>query len=128
MGFTPARHTGWWSGLVEPVDPAVTAEDGSRTFAVTEIMVLAQHHRRGYAHLMHDILLAHRREQRATLLVEPDNAPARSAYLSWGWQVLGDLQPFADSPRRWCQPTRRQRPWWSATVGPGRQAARGRRG
>jgi hypothetical protein len=39
-----------------------------------------------------------RAEERATLLVLPDNVPARSAYLSWGWYKLGELQPFADAP------------------------------
>jgi hypothetical protein len=50
-----------------------------------------------YARALHDALLADRPERRATLLVDPNNTPARSAYLSWGWTQLGTLQPFADA-------------------------------
>jgi predicted GNAT family acetyltransferase len=53
---------------------------------------------RGYSHTLHDELLANRPEQRATLLVRPDNEPARSAYLRWGWTLIGTIQPFPDSP------------------------------
>lgn len=38
-------------------------------------------------------------DQRATLLVRPDNEPARPAYLRWGWHTLGEIQPFPNSPR-----------------------------
>ncbi|WP_410677126.1 GNAT family N-acetyltransferase [Amycolatopsis sp. cmx-4-68] len=61
-------------------------------------MVLSTWRRRGYAKQLHDALLADRSEERATLLVKPDNVPARTAYLSWGWQLFGQLQPFADAP------------------------------
>jgi ribosomal protein S18 acetylase RimI-like enzyme len=43
-------------------------------------------------------LLRHRPEARATLLVRPENTPARAAYRSWGWYELGQLQPFDDAP------------------------------
>jgi GNAT superfamily N-acetyltransferase len=80
------------------VNPALLVEDGSRTFALTEIMVRAAWRRRGYARGLHDALLANRSEERATLLVLPDNIPARTAYLSWNWYKLGDLRPFDDAP------------------------------
>ena len=54
--------------------------------------------RRGYARTLHDALLHNRPEQRATLLVIPDNTPAQAAYRSWGWTKLGELQPFPDAP------------------------------
>ncbi|SHN05589.1 GNAT family N-acetyltransferase [Cryptosporangium aurantiacum] len=90
--------TQWWNGLREEVPPDVVAEDGSRTFALNEIMVKEGWRRRGIARSLHDTLLADRPERRATLLVDPANTAAKAAYLSWGWQLLGHLQPFSDAP------------------------------
>jgi GNAT superfamily N-acetyltransferase len=98
LGFTLPSGSGWWKGLKTRVDPALLQEDGTRTFAIAELMVLAQWRRRGYAHRMHDSLIGSRFEPRATLLVLPDNIPARTAYLAWGWYKLGDLRPFDDAP------------------------------
>lgn len=95
-GPLPAE-TRWWSGLVEHSDPDLTRETGTRTFAFREIIVRKGHQRRGYARLLHDALLAGRTEERATLLVRPDN-PARDLYLRWGWRIVGKQQPFPDSP------------------------------
>lgn len=96
-GPLPAR-TQWWNGLRDAIPPELLAEDGSRTFALNEIMVTGNWRRLGIARTLHDTLLADRPERRATLLVDPGNTPARTAYLSWGWQLLGHLQPFPDAP------------------------------
>ncbi|GAB3902348.1 GNAT family N-acetyltransferase [Kibdelosporangium lantanae] len=98
LGYTLARGARWWQGFRGDVNPGVLEEDGTRTFAINELMVLPAHRRQGYAHALHDALLADRPEQRATLLVRPDNIPARTAYLKWGWYILGKLQPFNDAP------------------------------
>lgn len=98
LGYTLPEGSRWWQGLRTPVGPALLTEDGNRTFALTEIMVRADWRRRGFARALHDALFADRTEERATLLVLPDNVPARTAYLSWGWDKLGDLQPFDDAP------------------------------
>lgn len=98
LGYTLPPGARWWQGFRGDVDPKMLEEDGRRTFAVNELMVLSARRRRGYAHTLHDVLLADRPEERATLLVRPDNIPARTAYLKWGWYVLGDLQPFDDAP------------------------------
>jgi GNAT superfamily N-acetyltransferase len=98
LGYTLPAGSGWWRGLRGDVDPAQLHEDGTRTFALTEIMVREGWRRRGYARTIHDALLAGRQEERATLLVLPDNVPARSAYAAWGWYKLGQLQPFDDAP------------------------------
>lgn len=90
--------TQWWGGLRGPVPPEATTEDGSRTFALNEIMVHKRWRRRGFARALHDTLLDERPERRATLLVDPGNVAARTAYLAWGWQVLGQLQPYPDAP------------------------------
>jgi ribosomal protein S18 acetylase RimI-like enzyme len=98
LGYTLPEGSGWWRGLKTDRDEGELAEDGHRTFALTEIMVREQWRRRGYAHQLHDALLAGREEERATLLVLPDNLPAKAAYASWGWRKMGELKPFDDSP------------------------------
>lgn len=97
-GVPLAADTRWWSGLVEPLPPELVHETGDRTFALNEIMVLELWRRHGIARRLHDALLKPRREQRATLLVESSNTPARSAYAQWGWVRLGQLRPFPDAP------------------------------
>ncbi|MEV0269923.1 GNAT family N-acetyltransferase [Hamadaea sp. NPDC050747] len=98
LGFTLPQGSGWWRGLLEDVDPTLVAEDGSRTFAITEIMVREPWRRRGYAKALHDAILEGRSERRATLLVLPDNLPAQAAYRSWGWHRVGGIKPFDDAP------------------------------
>jgi len=98
LGYTLPACSGWWRGLRTPVDLALLVEDGRRTFGITYMMVREAWRRRGYARALHDALLADRIEERAALLVRPENVPATSAYQSWGWQKLGELQPFDSAP------------------------------
>jgi GNAT superfamily N-acetyltransferase len=89
----------WWEGLDHEPEPGFTTEDGTRTFALSEIMVVREHAGHGVAHALHDELLAGRHEQRGTLLVRPANVRARSAYLRWGWQPVAKLTPhWPDAP------------------------------
>ena len=83
----------WWAGLPAEPEPGFTSEDGNRTFALSEIMVRQAHAGQGIAHALHDELLSKRTEQRATLLVEPDNTTAHRAYLRWGWRKVAQLRP-----------------------------------
>ena len=98
LGYALPEGARWWRGLTTPVDPEMVAETGHRTFALCELMVHPDWQRRGIAQALHDDLLGHRPEARATLLVAEDNAPAQRAYAKWGWRKLGKLQPFPDSP------------------------------
>lgn len=98
LGYPLAAQSRWWEGMKEEVDPALLTETGHRTFAINELMVRPGWRRRGYARALHDALLRNRPEQRATLLVRPDDTPAQAAYRSWGWTKLGELQPFPDAP------------------------------
>uniref|UniRef100_UPI001B801CD5 GNAT family N-acetyltransferase n=1 Tax=Actinoplanes subtropicus TaxID=543632 RepID=UPI001B801CD5 len=98
LGYPLPAGSGWWRGLRSDIDQSELHEDGHRTFALTEIMVLENWRRRGFAHRLHDLLLTDRAEERATLLVLPDNAPAHAAYASWGWRKIGSIKPFDDSP------------------------------
>ncbi|MGO4616831.1 GNAT family N-acetyltransferase [Nocardia sp. 2YAB30] len=75
-GWPLTAKTGWWVGLqLDEGDPAAfAAENGSRTFALSEIMVRKEFTGKGMACALHDELLIARREQRATLLVRPETA------------------------------------------------------
>ncbi len=97
FGSTLPKGSQWWQDFAG-LSPEFTAESGTRTFAFREILVRKAFQHRGYAHRLHDELLADRQEQRATLLVRSDN-PARLLYQRWGWTQVGFAQPFPDSPR-----------------------------
>ncbi len=92
-GWPLGHGSKWWEGLLTETEPGFTDEDGTRTFALSEIMVREDLTGRGVAHALHDQLLANRPESRATLLVEPDNRIAYRAYIRWGWQRVAQLRP-----------------------------------
>lgn len=95
-GYTLRASTRWWEGIAPPLPPALTAEWDGRTFAIKEIAVAAPHRRKGIARLLHDSLLDHRHEERATLTVRPEAYPAIAAYASWGWSETGRIQPTSN--------------------------------
>lgn len=78
-------------------DLALPADDEA-AYVFREFAVHPDHQRQGYGRVLHDDLLASRPERLAHLLVRPDNIPARTAYVSWGWRMIGHKQPFPDAP------------------------------
>ncbi|MFI7212016.1 GNAT family N-acetyltransferase [Micromonospora maritima] len=92
-GFPLGAETHWWDGIQWPVPEGFVDEDGRRTFGVSELVVRRSWQRRGVAWALHDELLGNRGEERAVLLVRPDNIAAQHAYDSWGWQPVGRLCP-----------------------------------
>lgn len=92
-GWPLGPTAGWWIGLVQEPEPDFAKEDGTRTFALSEIMVRRAWTGRGLAHALQNALLSGRKESRATLLVEPDNTIAYRAYMRWGWRRVADYQP-----------------------------------
>jgi GNAT superfamily N-acetyltransferase len=102
-GWTLRPNAAWWRNF-QPDDgfgdrATFTAEDGARTFALSEIMVCAEYTGRGLARKLHDTLLSSRAERRVTLLVEPENHRAYGAYLRWGWFRVGVTKPsWPDAP------------------------------
>ncbi|MCD0449102.1 GNAT family N-acetyltransferase [Actinocorallia sp. API 0066] len=91
----------WWEGLepsIELPEGFTDERGGGRTFAFNELMVIPEARGQGVAHALHDELLRGRPEERATLLTREDNVSAQSAYARWGWQKVGKLKPYPDSP------------------------------
>ena len=87
MPLRPA--TSWWRGLTAPLPEEVTAEPPGRTFALVELLVRAPWRRQGIARTLHDLVLAGRPEERATLTVPPASTAAQQAFRSWGWRRVG---------------------------------------
>ncbi len=92
-GWVLRPATAWWRGLLAEPEPGFTVEDGTRTFALSELMVRQHWTGRGIAHALHDELLRGRREIRATLLVRPENTTSYRAYTRWGWRKVAQLRP-----------------------------------
>lgn len=98
MGYTLPATSGWWKGFRGDVDPTLLEETCTRTFAINELMVRPAWRRHGFAKALSAELLRNRQEDRATLLVRSENAPAVTAYQSWGFHTIGHVQPFNDAP------------------------------
>ncbi|MEV4437472.1 GNAT family N-acetyltransferase [Streptomyces sp. NPDC049577] len=99
FGFGIASSGTWWGGFRGEVPQGVREQTKQgQVFAISELMVRPPWRRQGIARLLHNSLLEGRRESLATILVDPANTPARTAYYSWGWMKLGEIQPFENSP------------------------------
>jgi ribosomal protein S18 acetylase RimI-like enzyme len=98
-GMPLRPSTSWWRDLTTPLPAEVTAEHQGRTFALAELLVRASWRRQGIARTLHDLILADRPEERATLTVLPAAVPAQHAFRAWGWRKVGRTQePGPDSP------------------------------
>jgi ribosomal protein S18 acetylase RimI-like enzyme len=86
MPLRPA--TSWWRELTTPLPDEVTAEHPGRTFALAELVVRASWRRQGVGQALHDLILAGRPEERATLTVWPAATPAQNAFRAWGWRKV----------------------------------------
>ena len=80
--------TSWWRQLTTPLPDEITAEHPGRTFALVELLVRASWRRQGIAETLHDLILADRPEERATLTVRPTATPAQHALRKWGWRKV----------------------------------------
>ncbi|MEU9349179.1 GNAT family N-acetyltransferase [Streptomyces sp. NPDC048278] len=87
----------WWRGLLHPVPEHVVRETGTRTYAISELMVRVPWRKTGVSRRLHDELLAPRKEGRATLLVRSSHPKVHALYVSWGWRLLGQLIPRIES-------------------------------
>jgi GNAT superfamily N-acetyltransferase len=87
-GMPLRPSTSWWRNLTSPLPEEVTTEHPGRTFALVDLLVRASWRRQGIAVTLHDMVLAHRHEERATLTVLPAAIPAQNAFLQWGWRKI----------------------------------------
>ncbi|MER5494814.1 GNAT family N-acetyltransferase [Streptomyces sp. LE64] len=87
----PGRE--WWrSTAFEPSD------EHTATYAVSEIMVRPRWRKKGIAQRLHEALLSDRAEGLSVLLVDVTHPKVQDLYQTWGYQKVGEQQPFADSP------------------------------
>jgi len=89
--------TGRWRGLTNPLPDDFINETGHRTFAIAELLVREPWRGQGFARRLHDELLDHRPEERARLLVLPENSTAQAIYAHWGWHKVATLRPGWES-------------------------------
>jgi GNAT superfamily N-acetyltransferase len=99
-GVTLRPSTSWWRDLTTPVPEDVSAEYPGRTFALGDLLVRASWRRQGIGQALHDLILAGRPEERATLTVLPAAVPAQNALAKWGWRKVARTRlpgaPVAD--------------------------------
>ena len=97
-GMPLRPSTSWWRDLTTPLPAEVTAEHPGRTFALTDLLVRASWRRQGIARDLHDLILAGRPEERATLTVLPAASAAQTAFRAWGWRKAGRTRPEGEGP------------------------------
>ena len=97
-GMPLRPSTSWWRQLTAPLPDDVTAEHPGRTFALTDLLVRAPWRRQGIGRELHDLILAGRPEERATLVVQPAAAAAQHAFRAWGWRRVARTRAGADAP------------------------------
>lgn len=98
-GMPLRPSTSWWRELTAPAPENLTAEHRGRTFALTELLVRGSWRRQGIGGELHDLILAGRREERATLTVLPAATAAQAAFRAWGWQKVARTRgPEPGSP------------------------------
>ncbi len=101
-GMPLRPSTSWWRELTAPLPDQVTAEHPGRTFALADLLVRGSWRRQGIGRALHDLILADRPEERATLTVLPAAVPAQRAFRAWGWRKVartraaGPGSPAAD--------------------------------
>jgi GNAT superfamily N-acetyltransferase len=92
LGMPLRPSTSWWRNLTTPLRAEQVTEHPGRTFALAELLVRAPWRRQGIGRDLHDLLLADRTEERATLTLRPAAAPAQGAFQSWGWRKVARTQ------------------------------------
>lgn len=100
FGFLLPADTHWWTDELKPLPDEFTHENGQRTFAIIELAVRARFRRRGVGSRLHATLSDRLTAERITLAVrpEPEAAPARAAYVAWGYRKVGQAQPWYGAP------------------------------
>jgi ribosomal protein S18 acetylase RimI-like enzyme len=65
-----------------------SSEHPGRTFALVDLVVRPAWRRQHIAETLHDLILAARPEERATLAIPPAAVAAQNAFQKWGWRKV----------------------------------------
>lgn len=89
-----------WTRLVGKLDQETAREWPGRTFLLFDYAVREDSRGRGIGRRLHDLLLASRAEERATLTVQPTAVATKKLYERWGWKMVGQTKggPEAAAP------------------------------
>jgi ribosomal protein S18 acetylase RimI-like enzyme len=93
-GYPLPASTGWWDTLTVPVPAEVSREDGRRTFGLFELAVRPPWRRQHLATAVHHELLDGLAQERVLLNTRPEAEAAARAYRSWGYEKVGENQPW----------------------------------
>lgn len=97
-GMPLRPSTSWWRNLTTALPDDVTAEPPGRTFALVDLLVRASWRRQGIGRELHDMVLARRPEERATLTVLPAASAAQTAFRNWGWRKIARTRDAGAAP------------------------------
>ncbi|MBG0818377.1 GNAT family N-acetyltransferase [Planomonospora sp. ID82291] len=99
-GSTLTPERAWWAAVLDaqPLTARAAAASGD-IFWLRELMVRHAHAGQGLGRRLHDEILAGRTESWTALTCIIGNEPAHSAYLRWGYVVLGEIKHAPESPR-----------------------------
>ncbi|PRX97900.1 GNAT family N-acetyltransferase [Allonocardiopsis opalescens] len=89
----------WFTSLADarPKELVAAAEQGN-VFWLRELMVLPEVQSQGIGRMLHDTTIDGRTEPWTTLTCMVDNEPAHSAYLRWGYRIMGQIKHAPESP------------------------------
>jgi len=97
-GMPLRPSTSWWRQVTTTLPEQVTTEYPGRTFALVELLVRGSWRRRGIGRSLHDLILAGRPEERATVVVPPTATAALAAFQNWGWHKVARTGNRAGMP------------------------------
>ncbi|MFJ3365804.1 GNAT family N-acetyltransferase [Streptomyces anthocyanicus] len=83
----------WWRSTHFEPNNGYTA-----TYAVSEVMVRPKWRKQGISDRLHEALLKECSTDLAVLLVDVTHPKVQELYERWGYEKVGEQQPFADSP------------------------------
>ncbi|MDT0341619.1 GNAT family N-acetyltransferase [Streptomyces litchfieldiae] len=92
-GFRADRDGSWWetfTGVPNEIDELTGAR---QVFVVAQLLVAPRRRRQGVATRLHKELLGRSGAALFLALLQPGNAPARTAFQTWGWSKAGQLTP-----------------------------------
>ncbi|MQS35922.1 GNAT family N-acetyltransferase [Streptomyces katsurahamanus] len=98
-GVTLMADKPWWVSLDDRAgDKLRTAVENGEVFWLRELMVRPKYGRQGLGRQLHDTIIAGREETATALTCVIGNEPAHSAYLRWGYRIMGQIKHAPESP------------------------------